>query len=261
MVDSTADGDRIPFYVDEGDGDPLVLLHSGGMAHQEFEPHLEAFQREFRVLAPDLPGHGRTPLPDEGLTVAGLVEAIERVLDDAGIETAHALGSSMGGAAALRFALEHPSRVDRLVCFRTGHRASSKQVRDELGLADPDRWRRMGMDTWLSRVHEPQGGPDAWTEVIQRAATLPERDAGGHDLDGEALAQLEAPTLIAVGDRDPIVPLDEAVEMYRTIPDADLWVIPRATHVVAARSWRKETFQAEVTRFLKGSRRPIGAPR
>jgi pimeloyl-ACP methyl ester carboxylesterase len=244
----------VPHYVDEGEGPALVLLHSGGMAHQEWDVHREAFEQRFRVLAPDLPGHGRTPLTSETLTVAGMRDAVEAAMEDAGVGSAHVVGSSMGGAVALRLAAERPDLVDRLVCFRIGYRRDTKDVANELSLDDPDYWRRIGMAEWLSRVHEPQGGPQAWKQVVDRAANLPRRDPDAHSLDEEDLATIEAPTLVVAGDRDPIVPVEEGLAMYRTIPEADLWIIPHAAHVVAARTWRREAFQEEVVRFLRDTR-------
>lgn len=248
-----------PFYVTGGEGPSLVLVHSGGMAHQEWDVHRERLEQRFRVLALDLPGHGRSPLPDEGLTVAGLADAVEAVLDDAGVGSAHVVGSSMGGAAALHLALTRPQRVDRLVLFRIGHRASSQRVRDELGLADPERWRAIGLAEHLSSIHEPQGGPDAWKDVIERAANLPEQGTDSEDATEADLEHVEAPTLVVVGDRDPLVPLEEALTMYRAIPDADLWVIPRATHVAATKTWRRGHFEEEIVRFLL-SKRPGDSP-
>lgn len=250
--------DLVPHYLDEGTGQPLVLLHSGGMAHQEWEVHLEAFTPRYRVLAPDLPGHGRTPLEGE-LTVAKMSRAVVAMLDDAGVDSAHLLGSSMGGGVGLHLALEHPDRLDRLVLFRIGYRRETTNVADELALDDPEYWHRIGMAEWLSRVHEPQGGPQAWEQVVHRAAHLPETDDTAHDLDSADLGDIEAPTLVVAGDRDPVVPVEEAVEMYRSIPKADLWIIPHATHVVAARTWRREIFAKEVVRFLKDARRGVEA--
>jgi len=243
-----------PHYVDDGTGEPLVLLHSGGMAHQEWGVHREAFADRYRVIAPDLPGHGRTPLAADQLTVAGMVEAVEAVYEDAGIEQAHLVGSSMGGGVALRLADERPHLVDRLVAFRIGFRRETKDVATELSLDDPSYWERLGMDEWLARIHEPQGGPEAWKDVVHRAAHLPREDPDAHRLDEDDLAEIEAPTLVVAGDRDPIVPVEEAVAMYRSIPEADLWIVPHASHVVAERTWRREAFQDEVLRFLKDAR-------
>lgn len=246
--------DEVPFFLDVGQGPALVLLHSGGMAHEEFEEHARALSDRFRVLVPDLPGHGRTPLRGS-LTVEGMGASVVAMLEDAGLERAHVLGSSMGGGVALWLALNRAEVVDRLVLFRIGFRRSGKSVARDLSLDDPAYWESVGLATRLSQMHAPQGGLEAWKRIIHRDSRLFEEDAGAHDHDVEDLAGIASPTLIIAGDRDPLVPVEEAVEMYRGIPDADLWILPRATHVVAAQTWRSGAFRMELARFLE-ARRP-----
>lgn len=256
---SSASEPGVPFYLDEGRGEALVLLHSGGMAHHEFREHAGALSERFRVLAPDLPGHGRTPLAGE-LTVERMADSVAAMLDDAGLDSAHVLGSSMGGAVALWTAIHRPALVDRLVLFRIGFRREGKSVARDLALDDPAYWEGVGLAERLAEMHEPQGGPDAWRAIIERDATLFERDPERHEHAREDLEAIDAPTLIVAGDRDPLVPVEEAVEMYRAIPDADLWIVPRASHVVAAQTWRSGAFRSEVERFLSTSRQPRPDP-
>ncbi|MDQ7029158.1 MAG: alpha/beta hydrolase [Ardenticatenia bacterium] len=238
-----------PFYRVEGQGDPLVVLHSGGMSSAEWEPHLASLAEHFRVIAPDLPGHGRTPVWGNRLSIPLLAEAVLATLDAEGIPRAHVMGSSMGGSVALWVGLHAPERVDRLVLFRAGHRRSPQGAAIMARMADPAWWHALGLSTWMSRIHEPQGGPEAWKTVIRRVAEMFAHDTEHLHTPAE-LSTVRSATLIIVGDRDPIVPLEHAVEMFRAMPHADLWVIPHATHVVGARTWRRDCFLKEVIRFL-----------
>lgn len=246
----------VPHHTVHGPEDrpALVLLHSGGMAGREWEDHVEPLSRRHRLLIPDLPGHGKTPLEDEALTVAGMASAVLALLDEHDLEQAHLVGSSMGGAVALHLGLEHPGRVDRLVLFRTGYRKREEEREATLALAHPERWERLGMDHWLSEVHEPQGGPEAWKQVIARVAETfdPRKQEDPRSL-GE-LEGLGAPTLLVVGDRDPLVPLSEVLDMHATIRDSELWVLPGATHIVGVRTWRRALFDTELERFLRRKR-------
>ncbi len=232
------------------DGVPLVLLHSGGMAAEEWEKHVDPLVEEgFRLLVPDLPGHGRTPLPeDEALTLDVMVEAVRALLDAEAVDEAHVLGSSMGGATALRFTLEHPGRVSKLVLYRMSYRKNEASRAATREIADPERWRALRMDTWLSRIHEPQGGPDAWEDVVKRVREVTDR-ADPVDLD--ALSGLSMPVLLAVGDADPVAPLEDVLGMREALPDADLWVMPATTHVTGTNTWRRGIFDEEVARWLR----------
>lgn len=239
-------------YETFGDGPPLVLLHSGGMTAAEWAPSIEAFGAEYRLIVPDLPGHGRSRLaPGERLTVSGAAEAVLTLLDELSVERAHWLGSSMGGAVALWVALTAPDRVEKLILFRTGYRSDPASHAEVQRMAQPSTWELWRLDRWMSQQHAPQGGAEAWHEVTRRVVEAfdPATTEHAHDL-GD-LATIKAPTFVIAGDRDPVVPLNQVIEMYQTISEADLWIIPHATHVVGSDTWRQQCFETEVLRFLQ----------
>ncbi len=240
MLDATAQGDpSLP---------ALVLLHAGGMTRREWEPFLPQWQAQFRLIAMTAPGHGASPSVAD-LDLDTLVAFTLEALDGLGIRRGHFLGSSMGGATALRIALRHPERVDRLVLYRSGYRASPGS-REALGrLATAENWRRWGLARWMEREHEPQGGPVAWESVIRKVAAAFERPDASLRLDD--LKRIQSPVLLIGGDRDELVPVEDLLEMYRALPRAALWVVPRAGHLLAMETWRREAFVSEVRRFLQ----------
>jgi pimeloyl-ACP methyl ester carboxylesterase len=243
----------VPAYDVHGDGPPLVLLHSAGMAAPEWDKHVEPLAEDFRVIVPDLPGHGRTPPPEGGMSFRALGEAVLAVLDEEGIDDAHVLGSSMGGGVTQWLVGEAPDRLEHVVLFRVGH-TRTDGVREASGmLGDPAYWEGQRMDTWLSRVHEPRGGEEAWRDVVRRVSEWLCRPdtATGTSLDD--LRAYEDPAMLAVGDRDPVAPLDQVLEMHEAFPDSRLWVLPGADHAPATNTWRRGMFVAEVRRFLGAS--------
>jgi pimeloyl-ACP methyl ester carboxylesterase len=238
-------------YTETGKGEPLILLHSGGMSGAEWEPQLRYLGRHFRVIAPDQLGHGRSPMVADRLAIGDIGRQMIQLLDALGIDKAHFVGSSMGGAVALWLTVNYPDRVSKLVLFRVGYRKNEQTHAETRSMGDPEYWRSVGLHGWLSETHDPQGGPEAWKTVIGRVsdALHPETSDHAHDL--EVLASIAQPTLIIVGDRDPLVPLDHALEMFAMLPDASLWVLPYATHVTATNTWRADCFALELTRFLR----------
>lgn len=240
-------------YIDEGSPEhpPLVLLHSGGLSSQEWADHIKDFSRFFRVLVPDLPGHGRSPLRVKPLSIRNMAEAVLRMLDHCGVKRAHWVGSSMGGATALWATLNQPERVERLVLYRVSYRKNPEQFEETRKIADPERWIKLGLKRWLSRMHEAQGGPEAWRGVIARVAEAMDPKHGDHTHDLSELTRIQQQTLVIVGDRDPLVPLSQALDMVQALPHSALWVMPCATHITATNTWRREAFDAEVSRFLR----------
>ena len=238
-------------YTDTGAGDPLLLLHSGGMSGAEWTPQLARFSRHFRVIVPDHLGHGRSPMIAATLTVADMSGAVLALLDHLELAQIAAVGSSLGGAVALWLAIHHPQRISKLVLYRVGYRKDQTTHAGTRSMADPAYWRSVGMQQWLSDIHQPQGGPDAWQTVIGRVAEALDPATTDHIHDRAALEQIRQPTLLIVGDRDPVAPLAQILEMFAAIPNAGLWIMPYATHVTASNTWRAESFSLEITRFLQ----------
>ncbi|MFC8529956.1 alpha/beta fold hydrolase [Nocardia sp. NPDC057227] len=117
-------GDREIFYTEAGTGRAVVLLHGGGPGASglsNYSRNIEAMARRFRVIVPDMPGYGRSakridrsdPFGDLAASVGGLLDAL-------GIERAHLVGNSYGGAAALRLAMDRPEKADRLILMGPG---------------------------------------------------------------------------------------------------------------------------------------------
>lgn len=239
------------FYQSYGDHErSLVLLHSGGMAGAEWSPQIPVFSKRYRVLVPDLLGHGRSLFHGERLSMQLLGEAVLAMLDAEGIAKASFCGSSMGAAVTMWLALNYPQRVEKAVFYRITYHKNAETYAQTKMMAQPEYWQRFGLQKWLEQLHAPQGGTDAWKTVIGHVARALDPEYSDHHHRLEDFARLSMPVLLIVGDRDPVAPLAEILELYRIIPDAGLWVIPFATHITASNTWRSGAFAEEVIRFL-----------
>ena len=116
-------GQRI-FYAEAGTGPAVVLLHGGGPGASgvsNYSRNIDALAAHFRVIVPDMPGYGRSAKKlDQSDPFGGLAAAIRGLVDVLAIDTAHLIGNSYGGAAALRLALDAPQRVGRLILMGPG---------------------------------------------------------------------------------------------------------------------------------------------
>lgn len=103
-------------FSEQGSGPPLLLLHGLGASNFSWRGNIGPLSRHFRVLAPDLPGHGRSPAPPEGdYSLEGMVRGIVGFLDRRGVRQAALAGNSLGGGLALMLARDYPERVSALV--------------------------------------------------------------------------------------------------------------------------------------------------
>lgn len=107
-----------------GDGPLVVLLHGGGPGAagvSNYSRNIESLSKQFRLLVPDMPGYGRSSKHvDQDDPFGFLAHTIRALLDEKGFATAHLVGNSYGGAAALRLALDTPDRVGKLVLMGPG---------------------------------------------------------------------------------------------------------------------------------------------
>jgi 3-oxoadipate enol-lactonase len=210
-------------------GVDIVLLHGGiGAGRYHWSRVLPALSARYRVHLPDLPGHGRTPLPPDGpFGRAVQVEAVEHLLEGIG-PPVHVGGFSMGGHAAMALAARRPDLFASLFLIGVSHREHEGLGgwRDRF---DPDRIQQV-YPLWaraLSRLHAPLGGPDAWRDVCRR-------DASGLEIrvDLNALRALDCPVLLMRGDRDEAVDPVQYAELRRVWDHADECVVPAGGHEV-----------------------------
>jgi pimeloyl-ACP methyl ester carboxylesterase len=228
-----ANGLDIAYHV-EGDGPPLVLLHSASSTGREdYAAQLPLLRKTFTCYLPDARGHGGTKWDAaDGFRYDWLVDDLEAFAGALGLETFHLLGFSMGGATALQFAARSPERLLTLVLIgisarREPRTSVARRMMDPAFIKRDPRWAAE-----LSRRHDPVQGEGAWERLMPAIA----RDVAEQRLlEPAELIRIDAPTLVIVGDRDPFVPVDQAWALKRQLPDARLFVAPDCGHEVPAR--------------------------
>jgi pimeloyl-ACP methyl ester carboxylesterase len=208
------------WYDAQGEGDPCVLLHPGGAGidSRALDPTLAGLARAFRCYTPEQRAHGRTPdVPGPlsyDLMAGDTIAFVERVIG----APVYLMGCSDGAVVALIVALRRPGLVRRLV-FATG-------------VFHHDGWAAGVLDgeppEWLRRSYG-ELSPDGIGHYGTVAAKLAAMHASEPALSAADLRRVPARTLIMVADDDE-VRLEHAVAMYRSLPDAELAVVPGTSH-------------------------------
>lgn len=273
QVFAQANGVRVAYY-DIGEGPVLVMLHGSGpgaSGWSNYSRNIPELSQHFRIICPDLPGFGASDVkPVDGAVPGFWADTIIDLLDVMGIERAHFVGNSMGGMIALKIALEHPERVDRLILmgpgggfpvssifptpgiinlltFYEGEGPTIDKVRFFIEQAVYDRSvlteelfaERLAAALDPRIVTQPpmRSGPGAPPEELWR---------------DRRLASLPHEVLILWGREDRILPLDCGFTFLKQIPRGRLLVIPQCGHWV---QWEHaEEFNGQVALFLDGAR-------
>src|SRR5579863_6673336 len=124
------------YYEIHGQGEPLVLLHGGLMTIGEMSTPLEALAKTRKVIAAELQGHGRTADTDRPFSFETMGDDIVALLDHLNISKADIVGLSLGGAAGLRTAIQHPEKVRRLVIISSPYAKSGWYPEPQQGMGN-----------------------------------------------------------------------------------------------------------------------------
>ena len=257
------------YYEVHGQGDWLVLVHEFSGCSKSWQPQLEAFAREYRVLIYNCRGYPPSTVPPDLASYSQelSIEDLRQLMQHVGVERPVLGGFSMGGSIALNFGLAHPDRVRALILAGTGTGSADKQqfAREFGPIAD--RFERDGVhkvaEDYLrspTRIQLLRKNPAMWQkfhdDFVELSATGFAHTLRGVQLRRPTMYELEdrlrtlrLPTLVIVGDEDAPA-LEPSRFLAATIPNATLTVLPRTGHTLNLEE--PERFNAAVLEFLHG---------
>ena len=246
---TASDGARL-HVIDQGKGDPVLWLQGLNAPATAWAVQLTHFAQTHRGIAPDARGVGKSDAPPGPYTTRQMAQDAIAVLDAAGVERAHVVGLSLGGAVAQELALAHPERVRSLALLST-FAAQSPRSRGLL-----ESWRTLYpvvvADQGLRKAWELQAYCWLFTERYWRSAAnvraalrfagsqplqtaqgfVGQVDAGlSHD-SRDRLGGVRVATLVIHGALDQLSPKENAEELARLIPGAELLIVPDVGHAV-----------------------------
>jgi len=213
------------YYRDSGSGNTILLLHGFTGSGDDWQ-HVFAQPIEGRrVIVPDLRGHGRTTNPDGTFRFADVARDVFALLDLLGIDRVSAIGMSAGANTLLHMATQQPARVQAMV-----HVSGTPRFPDQARMI----MRTMTAETrseaeWAEMRGRHHHGDDQIRALWKHARGFAD-DRDDMNFTAAALSGITARTLIVHGDRDPLYPVELAVELLRGIPNAALWVVPNGGH-------------------------------
>src|SRR5947207_3774519 len=198
-------------YQEFGTGKPLVLLHGGFGSLEMFGPNVQLLAAGHRVIGVDLQSHGRSPAADRPMKFEAMGDDIAALIKSLGLQRTALMGFSLGGAVALRTAIQHPELVERLVLLstvfkRSGWYPEMTAGMDAMGPQMAEPLKHSPMYEAYSRI-APR--VDDWPVLVTQLTTALKID---YDWSAE-VARLPMPVMIVIGDADGIPP-SHAVEFF-----------------------------------------------
>ncbi|MGN8817935.1 alpha/beta fold hydrolase [Oribacterium sp. HCP28S3_H8] len=219
------------FYIERGNGFPLILLHGNGGSSQYFRGQLDAFARAFHVYAIDTRGHGRTPRGRKPFTLTQFAEDLKDFMDIHHISKADILGFSDGGNIALIFAIRYPERVARLIV--NGANISPSGIK---------RFSQLPVEIAYHML-KPVAGKIRIAHKFMELLSLMVNEP---NITPEELGKIRAKTLVIAGTRD-LIREQHTRLIAQSIPDARLVLLP-GDHFIARK--QRNRFNQVVLKFL-----------
>jgi pimeloyl-ACP methyl ester carboxylesterase len=233
------------YYEVTGTGEPLLLLHKFFGTADLWKPYVETYSKQFRTIAVDMMGHGRSDIynkHDLNFRHEEYAKMIIALLDSLNLKKVSAIGASAGGLILHHLNVMQPDRFKSVITIG-GHIYFSTESREIIARAG-------GMESFLNAAENHGSERQEYlAKAFWEFRKLSESDPS---FTPDKLNTFKANWLVVLGDNDPYVPLRLGMEMHQGIPNSWLWVVPNGGHTPHL----NDDFQAEFKRvsleFLSG---------
>jgi len=211
------------YYEDTGNGAPLLLLHNFFNTADSWKPYVEVYSKQFRTIAIDMMGHGRSDIynkDDSTFRHGEYAKMIFALLDSLKLDKVNGIGASSGGSTLLYLNVMQPDRFKSVITVG-GHLYYSKQCREWIVEKGKDQFR-----DWADYQ-----GPEKEDYLVEMFWKMRKYSEGEPSFTPDMLNTIKANWLVVNGDDDQPVSIQHALEMYQNISDSRLWIVPNGGHL------------------------------
>ena len=246
------------YYEEEGQGEPLLLLHGLGTDGRSWEYQRAYFAQEFRVIVVDVRGHGRSARPPGPYSVAQFAADVFALLDQLHIDRFHLVGLSMGGMIGFQMAVDQPERLRSLTVVNSGPELVPQNLKERWQIVQ----RRLVLNFMsMEKIGQFIGGrlfpePEQAEYLAMFVQQMRENDPKAYRAATNALigwsvrtrlGRIQCPVLVISGDMD-YTPVANKEAYVRQLPTARLLVIENSRHGTPID--QPEVFNTAVRHFL-----------
>lgn len=226
-----------------GEGEPLLLVHGLGSCTEDWTPQIERFRQDYRVIAFDLRGHGRSSKPREGYSIPRFARDTALLLEALDTGPVHVVGISLGGMVAFQLAVDAPELVKSMTIVNSGPLVPAQTFKQRLPLYVRLLYiRTLGLRRMAKmiakRLFPEPGQADLRNQFIERLAANDKRCYvaslraifAGWGV-AERLGDIRCPVLFLAADQD-YTPVELKQTFVDRMPDARMVVIPDSRHAL-----------------------------
>ncbi len=224
------------YYEVYGEGEPIIFSHGWMDDCSVWKSQIEFFAKKYKVIVYDHRGHGKSDKPEKDYSIQTLSNDLYSLIQKLNLEKVTIIGLSMGGMTAMVFALDHPEKVSRLVLVGTTAKMSFSmrvQIWIMMHIFPYKSFARGVIDAKYNKPSE-----QVIKEAMDRALRTPKHAAYECSLEftknydiRDRVSKIKVPTLIIVGDKDNITPVDMSQYLNREIEGSKLQIMPNSKHM------------------------------
>ncbi|HRO43565.1 MAG TPA: alpha/beta hydrolase [Flavipsychrobacter sp.] len=208
----------------------LLLLHGAIGASDQLQPLAHLLEENYKVHTLNFSGHGGSELPAEPFSIKQFASDVIHFLDEERIEKVQLFGYSMGGYVGMYLAKNFPERVSKVATLATKFYWDSATAAKEVQMLNAEK-----IETKLpafAEVLNQRHAPNDWKDVLQKTVGMLEELGRNNTLKSEDYTTIQTPVLVLLGDRDKMVTLEETMNVYKALPNAQMGILPKTHHPI-----------------------------
>lgn len=208
----------------------ILLLHGAVGAADQLSKLEAELAASFSVYSLNFSGHGGSPFDDQPFSIKLFAEEVLDFLDKKEIESIHIFGYSMGGYVAMYLAKYHPQKIKKIITLATKFKWDEAIAANEIKMLNAEKIEEK-LPAFASTLQK-RHAPNNWKTVLEKTAAMLLEMGKDNPLKKADYLNIQHSTLLMLGDRDKMVTLDETLEVYKNMPNAQLAVLPNTAHPI-----------------------------
>ncbi len=205
------------YYEVYGDGSPLFLLHGYSMSSESWRPYVSDYCKDYTVYLVDLPGHGKSDSFKNDLSIKGVAEDLNYLVDYLKIKKISAIGFSFGGDVLYQLALLNPPLIESMITIGA---VGSWDVNNFKEYSEGFTFENRENFPWLKTHSSDDQIKELMNQFKNYTVALTDSE----------LQQIDSKVLVVIGDDDEGIDLVEVSRVRKYLPNSDLWVLPNVSH-------------------------------
>lgn len=254
MPQAEINGVKINYAV-EGQGlEAIVFVHGLGEYLESWRNQMKYFSKNYRTIAMDLRGHGKSGHPKKRIEIGDFAEDVKGLIDLLGIKKAHLCGLSMGGLVLFEMYKRHPECFASMIIVASRHQFPPAQTAALEGMS----MEILGEE--VATFALAANAPDSLRQEVSKMVAATNKDAYLQSAEAtslldytEALSKVKVPTLIVVGDLDIVTPVSSAETIHKIVQGSILKIMKGVGHLPNRE--RPDEFDTLLEEFLRDLKR------